>query len=135
MNIFFVIKFLTYYLDPLSKLGLMNLLKLGRWDFLIILMSYLHCNNCAYLKFLDKNIILISNASPRLFCLIIILFSVDTSKDRTIMNDAITSSSLSVMPIQDEELEKTSIYVNVFQWSHKDKPIKRVVHTWMVRLM
>jgi hypothetical protein len=63
------------------------------------------------------------------------LFSVDTSKDRTIMNDAITSSSLSVMPIQDEELEKTSIYVNVFQWSHKDKPIKRVVHTWMVRLM
>jgi hypothetical protein len=45
------------------------------------------------------------------------------------MDDAITSSSILVVLVQDEELEEASIYVNVSQRSYEDKSIKRVVHT------
>jgi hypothetical protein len=57
------------------------------------------------------------------------LFFIDANKDQTIRDDAIMSSSLPIMPIQNEELEETPIYVNVSQRSHENKPIERVVHT------
>jgi hypothetical protein len=41
----------------------------------------MHRYNYAYFKFLDKNIIIFSNASPRLLFWIIVLYSVDVSKD------------------------------------------------------
>ncbi len=73
----------------------------------------MHHSNYAYLKFLNKNIILLSNASPRLLFWTIILFSIDASKDWTMADDAIMSSSFSVALVQDEELEEASINMNV----------------------
>jgi hypothetical protein len=43
------------------------------------------------------------------------LFFVDVGKDQTMVDDAITFSSLLVIPIQDEEFEKTVIDMNVSQ--------------------
>jgi hypothetical protein len=45
------------------------------------------------------------------------------------VDDVITSSSLSIMLIQYEELEEAPIDVNVFQQSHEKEPIKKVVCT------
>jgi hypothetical protein len=42
-------------------------------------------------------------------------------------NDAIMFSSLLVMPIQYEKLKKSSIDVNVSEWSHKEEPIEKAV--------
>jgi hypothetical protein len=43
------------------------------------------------------------------------LISIDVGKDQTTSNDAITFSSLLVVPVQDEKFEKTLIDVNVSQ--------------------
>jgi len=51
------------------------------------------------------------------------------------VDDVITSSSLSIMLIQYEELEEAPIDVNVFQQSHEKEPIKKVVCTWVVQSM
>jgi hypothetical protein len=45
------------------------------------------------------------------------------------VDDVIMSSSLSIMLIQYEELEEAPIDVNVFQQSHEEEPIKKVVCT------
>ncbi len=128
MNKIFVIKILMYYLDPLLKLGLMNPLKLRCQDFFIILSSYLHRHNCAYLKFPNKTSSFF-RIQVQGYYFQLLFFLVDACKDRTITNDAITSSSILVMLVQDEELEEASIHVNVSQRSYEDKPIERVVHT------
>jgi hypothetical protein len=44
-------------------------------------------------------------------------------------NDAITSSSLPIVPIQDEKLEEALIKVNVSQQPHEEELIGRVVCT------
>jgi hypothetical protein len=39
------------------------------------------------------------------------------------------SSFLSIVPVQDEELEEALIDMNVSQQLHEEEPIKKVVHT------
>ncbi len=46
-------------------------------------------------------------------------------------DDVITPSNPLVALIEEEELKKSSLDVNVSQWSHKKEPPKKMVHIWV----
>jgi hypothetical protein len=50
-------------------------------------------------------------------------------------DDAITSSSLLVVPIEDENIKKPPINVNVSQWPREKKSIENVLRTRVVQSM
>ncbi len=117
MNKFFVINFFTYYLDPLLELRFNEFFETKTLRFFhnSTIITYIVTIMPTF-KFLDKNIIHFSNASPRLLFWTTILFFVDASKDWTMADDAIMFSSLLVMLIENEKLKESPIDVNVSQW-------------------
>jgi hypothetical protein len=44
------------------------------------------------------------------------------------VDDVDTPLNPPVVPVEKEELEKTSVNMNVSQWSHKEKLSRRVMH-------
>ncbi len=59
---------------------------------------------------------------------------VDASENLIMTDDVATPSDSPVAPVENEELEKTSFDMNVFQWSREKKPSRRMVHTRIDRL-
>jgi hypothetical protein len=65
---------------------------------------------------------------------------VDACEDLVMADDVITPSNPLVAPIEEEELEKTLLDMNISQWSRDEKPSQRVVciridhSTWDCRL-
>jgi hypothetical protein len=57
------------------------------------------------------------------------LVFVDVGEDLGMVDDVVTPSNPLIAPIEAKELEKTPLDVNVFQWSCKKEPFRRVVHT------
>lgn len=75
------------------------------------------------------------NASTKFIVPTILLFFVDASEDLIMAKDATTSSNPFIVLVQDEELEKPPLDVNVSQWSHEEELIRRVVRTRVVQFV
>jgi hypothetical protein len=89
----------------------------------------------AYPKFQNKSIKPLLNASTKFIVPTILLFFVDASEDLIMAKDATTSSNPFIVLVQDEELEKPPLDVNVSQWSHEEELIRRVVRTRVVQFV
>jgi hypothetical protein len=56
------------------------------------------------------------------------LVFVNASEDLVMANDVVTPSNPLIMPIEEEELEKTSFDMNVSQQSRNKNSFRKVVH-------
>ncbi len=50
------------------------------------------------------------------------------------VDDVATNSNLPISLVEKEELEEASFDVNVSQWSHEEKPSRRIMHIQVDRL-
>ncbi len=53
---------------------------------------------------------------------------VDASENLVMADDVVTPSNPPIAPIEEEEREKTSLDVNVFQRSREEEPSRKLVH-------
>ncbi len=65
-------------------------------------------------------------------------FFVDACENLIIADDVVMPLNPPVAPVEKEKLEdapfdKSPFDINVSQWSHEEKPSKRVVRTWIDR--
>jgi hypothetical protein len=104
MNKSSIIRIITYYLDPPLKLRFNESIKI-RVSRIFNSFVIVTCT-ATIVPTLNKNIILILNVNLRLLLWTTILFFIDIGKDRTMSNDATTSSSFLVTLIQDEKFKK-----------------------------
>jgi hypothetical protein len=61
------------------------------------------------------------------------LVFVNVSEDLIMVDDVATPSNLTIVPVEEEELEEVSLDMNVSQWLHKEELSKRMVCTQVDR--
>ncbi len=62
-----------------------------------------------------------------------LLVFVDTCEDLVMADDVATPSNLPIVPVEKEELEESSLDMNVFQQSREEEPSRWMVCTWVDR--
>jgi hypothetical protein len=82
---------------------------------------------CAYLNFLKKSNNPFQMQMPNYFDYLSIF--VDACENLVMVDDVATPLNPPVALVEKEELKETSLDVNVFQWSCKEEPSRRMVRT------
>jgi len=113
-------------LDPPSKLGFDESIRSRMFEFLWG--SAVTPTPYAYFNLLNKKV---STPSERKYHIVYatLLVFVDTGENLVMANDVATPLNPPVSLIEKEELEKTSLNVNVSQRSREKEPFRRVVRT------
>jgi len=114
-----------YFLDPSLKLRLYKSIGIRMSSF--SKNSIVTTTHYAYPNFLNK-CINIFKCKYEIVSFNLLVF-VDANEDSIMVDDVVMPLNFPIAPIEEEELEETQLNVNVSQWLHKKKPLKRVVHT------